>query len=183
MGVPRKRGVPRMIAVAGGKGGVGKSTLAANLALAIGRLGHRVSLVDADLGAANLHTMLGVLHPPSGIADLIDDRVDSLDEIALSVAPTVRLIPGTSRPGAASLGTAQKLRLIRAIAHLDADAVVVDVGAGTSYTIVDLVGACDVKLFVLAPQLPSLHNAYALLKACVHRMVRRLSIDETQQGL
>ncbi|MEO7096089.1 MAG: P-loop NTPase, partial [Polyangiales bacterium] len=55
MSAQRKKAVPRMVAIAGGKGGVGKSTVAANLALAIGRLGHRVALVDADLGAANLH--------------------------------------------------------------------------------------------------------------------------------
>jgi flagellar biosynthesis protein FlhG len=183
MAVQPKRATPRMVAIAGGKGGVGKSTLAANLALAIGRHGHRVTLVDGDLGAANLHTMLGVLNPPSGIAEFLDDRVDTLDEVALQVAPTVNLVPGTSRPGAANLGTAQKLRFIRAVAKLDTDVVVVDVGAGTSFTVVDLVGACDLKLFVMTPQLPSLHNAYALMKACVHRVVRRLSVDETQQNL
>jgi flagellar biosynthesis protein FlhG len=107
---------PRIIAIAGGKGGVGKSTVAVNLALAIGRLGHRVSLVDADLGAANLHTMLGVLHPPSSIADFLDQRVDTLDEVSVQVAPLVELVPGTSRPDVANVMGVEKLRLLRAIA-------------------------------------------------------------------
>ena len=180
---PRKKAVPRIIAIAGGKGGVGKSTVAANLALALGRLGHRVALVDADLGAANLHTMMGALHPARSLSDFLDHNIETLDEARLNVGPNVDLIPGASRPGSANLPSAQKLRLIRAIARLDADCILVDVGAGTSYTVVDLVGAADIKLLVVAPQLPSLHNAYALLKACVHRVIRKLSDDETHISL
>lgn len=176
MAAQRKaRPAPRIVTVAGGKGGVGKSTVAANLAVAIGRLGQRAVLVDGDLGAANLHTMLGAVSPSAGLAELLDHRVDSLDEVSVPVAPSVRLVPGTTRPGAANLPSAQKLRLLRGIARIDADCVVVDVGAGTSYHVVDLIAIADVKLFVLAPQLPALHNGYALVKACVHRIVRRLA--------
>jgi len=182
--VPRKREVPRIIAVAGGKGGVGKSTIAVNLALALGRLGHRVTLVDADLGAANLHTMLGLLNPSAGLADFLDHKVDTLDALKVRVLlPTLHLVPGTSRPGAANLGKPDKLRMLDAIAALDADCVIVDVGAGAAFNVVDFVVAADHKLFVLTPQLPSLHNGYALLKACVHRVVHRLAIGEVEQNL
>jgi flagellar biosynthesis protein FlhG len=184
MATQPRRGALRTIAIAGGKGGVGKSTIAANLALAIARLGHRVTLIDADLGAANLHTMLGVVNPMSSIADFLDHRVDTLDALKTPVAaPTLTLVPGTSRPGVADLNKPDKLRLLDAIAHLDADCAVIDVGAGSSYNVVDLFAAADHKLLVLTPQLPSLHNAYALLKACVHRVVRRLALDDIQQSL
>jgi flagellar biosynthesis protein FlhG len=180
----RKPQVPRIVAVGGGKGGVGKSTVAVNLALALARLGHRVTLVDADLGAANLHTMLGVLNPTIGLGDFLDHRVDTLDALkAPVVVPTLSLVSGSSRPGAANLGKRDKLRLLGAIAHLDADCVVLDVGAGSSFNVVDFVAAADHKLLVLTPQLPSLHNAYALLKACVHRVVRRLALDDVEQRL
>jgi flagellar biosynthesis protein FlhG len=180
----RKPSVPRIVAVGGGKGGVGKSTVAVNLAIALARLGHRVTLVDADLGAANLHTMLGVLNPITGLGDFLDHRVDTLDALkAPVVVPTLSLVSGTSRPGAANLGKRDKLRLLGAIAHLDADCVVLDVGAGSSFNVVDLVAAADHKLLVLTPQLPSLHNAYALIKACVHRVVRRLALDDVEQRL
>jgi flagellar biosynthesis protein FlhG len=182
--VPRKPAVPRIVAVGGGKGGVGKSTVAVNLALALARLGHRVTLVDADLGAANLHTMLGVVNPTTGLGDFLDHRVDTLDALkAPVVIPTLSLVSGTSRPGAANLVKRDKLRLLDAIAHLDADCVVLDVGAGSSFNVVDLVAAADHKLLVMTPQLPSLHNAYALVKACVHRVVRRLALDDVQQRL
>lgn len=176
--------IPRLIAVAGGKGGVGKSTVAVNLALALGRLGHRVTLVDADLGAANLHTMLGAVRIERSLADFLDQRVDTLDELKLPVIlPTLTLVSGTSRPGAANLDKPDKLRLLSAIARIDADCVVIDVGAGASYHVVDLVAIADHKLVVMTPQLPSLHNAYALVKACVHRVVRRLAVDDVQQQL
>src|ERR1043165_6429481 len=150
MAARRKPGVPRIIAVAGGKGGVGKSTIAANLALALGRLGHRVTLVDADLGAANLHTMFGLLNPTNGLAAFLDHSVETLNALKTRVClPTLTLIPGTSRPGAANLNKADKLRMIDAIARLDADCVIVDVGAGTSFNVVDFVAAADHKLFVL----------------------------------
>jgi flagellar biosynthesis protein FlhG len=178
--MPRR---PRIVAIAGGKGGVGKSTIAANLALAIGRLGQRVIVVDADFGAANLHTMFNVLRPTSTLADFIDHRTDELEPLLVRVAPTVELVAGTSRPGAANLDALEKLRLLRALHRVPCDCIVLDVGAGTSYTVVDLVAASDLKLFVVTPQLPSLHNAYALLKACVHRVVRKLSPDETHQAL
>jgi flagellar biosynthesis protein FlhG len=184
MGMQPRRSALRTIAIAGGKGGVGKSTIAVNLAFAIARLGHRVTLIDADLGAANLHTMLGVVNPISSIADFLDHRVDTLDTLKTPVAaPTLTLVPGTSRPGAADLSKTDKLRLLDAIAHLDADCAVIDVGAGSSLNVVDLFAAADHKLLVMTPQLPSLHNAYALLKACVHRVVRRLALDDIQQSL
>jgi flagellar biosynthesis protein FlhG len=180
----RKRAATRTIAIGGGKGGVGKSTIAANLALALARLGHRVTLVDADLGAANLHTMLGVVNPPLGLADFFDHRVDTLDVLKIPVIlPTLTLVPGTSRPGSANLARADKLRMLDAIARIDADCVVLDVGAGASFNVVDFIAAADHKLLVLTPQLPSLHNAYALLKACVHRVVHRLALDDIQQRL
>src|ERR1043165_8706287 len=113
MAARRKPGVPRIIAVAGGKGGVGKSTIAVNLALALGRLGLRATLVDADLGAANLHTMLGGLHPTTGRGDFLDHRVEPLDALKTPVPiPTLTLVSGTSRPGAANLGKRDKLRLL-----------------------------------------------------------------------
>ncbi len=178
-----KRKAPRIIAIGGGKGGVGKTTVSANLALAIGRAGHRVAIIDADLGAANLHTALNVTRPAHTIGDFLDDAVDSLESTMTQVTPTVQLSAGTSRPGSADLGAAQKLRLLRAIGKLEAEVVIIDIGAGTSFTVVDLFAAADHKLLVVCPHLTSLHNAYAMLKAVVHRGVRKHANDETHKDL
>lgn len=172
---PRRR-TGRVIAVAGGKGGVGKSLIALNLAITIGRLGYRTTIVDADLGAPTLHTMIGLTRPGPGLGAFLDHEAASLDEVATDVAgaANLRLVPGSARNGAANINAGQKLRLLRAIANLGSDVVVVDVGAGSSFNTIDLVAAADLKLVVMTPQLPSLQNAYAFLKACVQRSLRRL---------
>lgn len=183
MVTPSRVASPRIVAIAGGKGGVGKSTIAVNLASSLAQSGQRVVLVDADLGAANLHTMLGLVHPAAGIGDFLINPDVCLSDVRITISPTMAFIPGSSRPGIANLTATQRLRLIRAVLRLDADCVIVDVGAGTAFNVVDLVAVADFKLFVVTPHLPSIHNAYALLKACVHRVVRRLASDDLEQGL
>ena len=176
---------PRVIAVAGGKGGVGKSTVAVNLSLALARTGRRVLLVDADFGAPNLHTMLGAFHPPRTLADFLDGHVDTLDAIAVPCAgSTCRFVPGVARPGSADIADEDVARVIDAVRGAAAELVILDVGAGASRNVLDLVLSADVKLVVLIPQLTSLHNAYAMLKACVHRAVHAHAAgDDTAQAL
>src|SRR5262249_16301077 len=115
--------------------------------------------------------------------DFLDGAVDSLDATMTQITPTVQLAAGTSRPGSANLGAAQKLRLLRAIGKLDTEVVIIDVGAGTSFTVVDLFAAADPKLLVVCRQLNSVENAYALLKAVVHRVVRKHANEETHKDL
>lgn len=174
-----KRRSGRVVAVAGGKGGVGKSVVALNLAITVGRLGYRTTIVDADLGAPTLHTMLGITRPGPGLGGFLDHEAATLAEVALDVprAPNLKLVPGSARNGAANINAGQKMRLLRAIANLGGDVVVVDVGAGSSFNTIDLVAAADLKLLVMTPQLPSLQNAYAFLKQCVQRALRRLPDD------
>ena len=168
----------RIIAVAGGKGGVGKSLVALNLAVMLGRLGYKTTIVDGDLGAPNVHTLLGVTRPGVGLGGYLEHQIETLGEAALDVGlPNLRVVPGTSKAGAANLNAGQKVRLLKAIANLGGDVVIVDVGAGTSYNTIDLVAAADLKLIVMTPQLTSLQNAYTFLKACVQRVLRRLPED------
>jgi flagellar biosynthesis protein FlhG len=180
---PRKR-AGRVVAVAGGKGGVGKSLVSLNLAVMLGRIGYRTTLVDCDLGAPNIHTLLGVTRPGPGLGGFLDHEAASLADVAVDVgAPNLRVIPGSARPGAANINAGQKLRLLRAIANLGGDIVIVDVGAGTAFNTVDFVTAADLKLLVMTPQLPSLQNAYTFLKACVQRSLRRLPDDTESRAV
>jgi len=158
------------IAVGGGKGGVGKSVVTSNLAIAFGRLGFRTLVVDADLGAANLHTMFGIDRPGATLQAFVDGRIESLEEAVVpTVVPKVFLVPGSgARLGAADLGYDRKLRLIRSMLALDADVILVDCGAGTGAGVVDLFTASDVRLVVVTPQLTSLQNAYGFLKQAVY---------------
>src|SRR5690606_27838822 len=82
-----------------------------------------------------------------------------------------------------NLYATERLRILRAVAKIEADVVLIDVGAGASYMVVDTFAAADQKLVVMSPQLTSVHNAYAMLKACVHRVIRKHVVDETQTNL
>lgn len=167
----------RIISVGGGKGGVGKSLVAANLAVACAQHGRSVVLVDADLGAPNLHTLLGVERLPRTLDSLFDHQIDALAEARLpTLVNGLELIAGSpAHPGAANIPHAQKLKLLRHLSSLDADVVVVDVGAGTSFNALDLFNVGDLRLVVTTPQLTAIQNAYAFLKGAVHRLVRQLS--------
>ncbi|MFZ5442594.1 MAG: P-loop NTPase [Myxococcota bacterium] len=167
----------RIISVGGGKGGVGKSLVACNLAVACAQHGRSVVLVDADLGAPNLHTLLGVERMPRTLDSLFDHQIESLAEARLpTLIPGLELIAGSpAHPGAANIPHAQKLKLLRHIASLEADVVMVDVGAGTSFNALDVFNVADLRLVVTTPQLTAIQNAYAFLKGAVHRLVRQLS--------
>ena len=166
---------PLSVAIGGGKGGVGKSVIALNLALSIARVGARVTLVDADLGSANLHTMLGIDRPGLTLQALLDGRVKELAEVVLPTEyPNLQLIPGSvAVPGAANLHHGRKQKLIRQLDQLACDVVVIDCGAGIHFNTVDLFTAASMQLLVASPQLVSLQNAYGFLKASVYRLLRQ----------
>jgi flagellar biosynthesis protein FlhG len=174
------RAKPRVISVGGGKGGVGKSLVAANLAVAMARLGLRVTLVDADLGAANLHTLFGIHSVGPGLQSLLDHEIESLEQAAIATCIRgLHLVRGSSATvGAANLNHGQKTRLSRHILGLDADVVMIDVGAGTSFNTLDLFDLADVKLAVVTPQLTSMQNAYGFLKGAVLRDLRSVAAGD-----
>jgi flagellar biosynthesis protein FlhG len=166
----------QVVAIGGGKGGVGKSLVAVNLAIAFAQRGRRTVLIDADLGGANLHTLFGIRRPEALLEHFLNRKVASLEEILIPSSQNgLHLICG----GMPVLGTAnpkhtQKTKLIRHILALDFEVVLMDIGAGTGYNALDLFNAADYRLVVFTPHLTSLHNGYGFLKAALHRRLERL---------
>ena len=156
---------------------MGKSVVAANLAVDMARAGSKTILVDADLGAANLHTLFDLRRAGRTLNELFTREIDSLEEAMVEVGvPNLRLIPGSSATaGAANINHAQKLKLVRQLLKLEADAVIIDVGAGISFNVIDLFNAADCRLLVITPQLTSVQNAYGFLKAAVFRIARQIA--------
>jgi len=175
----------RRISVGGGKGGVGKSIVATNLAVTMARQGHSVTLVDADLGAANLHTLLGVERAAPTLRHYLAGEIDAMAAAAHPTGiPNLHLVAGIGAvPGAPDLSAAQRTRLLEGIATLDDEVVILDVGAGTSGIVVDLFSQGELRLVVLAPQLTSIQNAYAFLKAAIHRSLTRWAETPAQRAL
>lgn len=170
----RVRG-PRVWAVGGGKGGVGKSVIAANIAASIASPTDSVALVDADLGGANLHTLLGVPSPKANLSDFISKRVSSLGEV-MTATPidNVWLVSGAkAMVEMANPNYGQKSKILRHISALRVDHVVLDLGAGTSFNVLDFFLAARKGVLVVVPEPTSVENAYHFLKAAFFRKLKR----------
>jgi len=166
---------PRIWAIGGGKGGIGKSVIATNLAVSIAGPGRRVALVDADLGGANLHTLLGVASPKANLSDFISRKVTSLGEIMTPTSiDNVWLVSGAKAlVEMANPNFGQKNKLLRHINKLDVDHVVLDLGAGTSFNVLDFFLAARKGVLVVVPEPTSVENAYHFLKAAFFRKLKR----------
>ena len=166
--------VKRIITIGGGKGGVGKSIVASNLALAIAQTGARVVLVDCDLGAANQHVLFGIDRPKPGIQGLLDRQIETLDPgLTPTPHPKLQLVAGPGASvGAANINHAEKQRIIRRIRALDADVILIDVGAGVSYNVLDFFELGAQRLMVVTPQVTSIQTAYSFLKGAVLRTLQ-----------
>lgn len=168
----------RVVAVTSGKGGVGKTTLAVNLAASLSARGVRTVLVDADLGTANADILCGVT-PHARLDHVVtelpvhDGARRSLADIAMTAPGGFRLVPGSAGIARlADLSESQQRALLSDFTALqdESDAILVDTGAGVGRNVIRFVAASDVALIVLNPEPTSLTDAYALIK-CLHRDV------------
>lgn len=167
--------IGRIIAIGGGKGGVGKSLVSTNLAVALARLGARVVVLDADLGAPNLHTMYGIMRPQRTIEDFLLGHCSTLEEVALPTSvPGLRVICGSGGAlGSANPSFQSKQRLLDQLGRLPADCLLIDVGAGVDLNTIDFFNAADTRLVVMVPEITSLQNGYAFLKLALFRRLQR----------
>lgn len=162
----------QIIPVASGKGGVGKSLLSANLAIALGQAGKRVLLADLDLGASNLHLVIGQSAPKTGIGTFFTGQSKFTDIITPTEYENVYFIAGDSElPGLTSLKASQKNDLIRNFLRVNADYLILDLGAGTHLTILDMFLLSPQGIIVVAPTVTSTLNGYLFLKNAVFRMM------------
>jgi flagellar biosynthesis protein FlhG len=165
---PASLRLARTLAVASGKGGVGKSTIALGIAMAAAERGVKTALVDADLGLANLDLLCGV-RPERTAADWLGGRAQ-LSQCFVTVAPRLWLLPGASGIARlADLERPHRERLIEGLARVAAhvEFMVVDLGAGIGAGTLDIAAAADRLLLVATPEPTSLADAYGFAKACV----------------
>jgi flagellar biosynthesis protein FlhG len=165
----------RIIPVASGKGGVGKSLVSANLGVAFAQVGQKVVVVDLDLGASNLHLVLGHRAPKKGIGTFLNHTRGSFDEvIAETDVKGLRFIPGdTEIPGLANLKAAQLKALVKQLIALkdNTDILILDLGAGTHQSILDFFLLSGQGIVVSAPAVTAVLNAYVFLKNTVFRLM------------
>ena len=156
---------PKAIAVASGKGGVGKTSIAVNLALCLAKMGNRVTVFDADLGLANAEVLLGIV-PPYSLFEVLYGGM-TLEEIAVQGPYGIRVISGGS--GFLEMSNLdrsrrqQLLRMFNQFVNKD-EIVLIDTGAGINKNVLGFVAAAEEVIIVITPEPTSLTDAYALIK-------------------
>ncbi|MES9904082.1 MAG: MinD/ParA family protein [Sedimenticola sp.] len=155
----------RVMAVTGGKGGVGKTNVAVNLSVAFAELGKRVMLLDADLGLANIDVMLG-LHPEHDLSHVLSGE-RNLEEVVIDGPLGIKVVPGASGvQQMAELSEAEHAGLISAFSDIgqDLDILIVDTAAGISDTVISFSRAVQELIVVVCDEPASITDAYAMIK-------------------
>lgn len=165
----------KLWSIGGGKGGIGKSIFTLGLGISLARLGYKIIVMDADLGGANLHTLMGVRYPPHNLEDFLLRRIQRLEDIIIETGVKgIGLICGADDIlGAANPTYSQKVRILSQIEELAADYVLLDLGAGTSFNTLDFFNYSPGKLCLLTSQATSLQNGYGFIKSALYRQVSR----------
>lgn len=179
------RGARRMLAVGGGRGGVGKSLVAQNLAIYLAQLGKNVTLVDLDPTGSNMHTQFGIAahtYPPP-VDGAIEELVKAL--VPTSV-PGLSILPGPhdAIEPPLQLRAGRKSRWLARLRSLPTDYLVIDVGPGHSHLPVDVMLAADFAICVTVPEPPAIEATYRFVRAAYRRRLRRALVkDRFRLGL
>jgi len=162
------------ISIGSGKGGTGKTMVAANLALLLAKTGKKVCLVDLDVGGADIHMLFGLFEPKRTLSDFLTRQVDSISEVihTLYSYNGLQIIPGTGETLQTSNMTYQeKHRLLRGLESLEVDVLLIDVGAGTSYHALDFFMQSDIQICVTLPEPTAIMDLYTFLQLATIRKV------------
>lgn len=161
-------------AVGGGKGGVGKSLVSANVAICLALMGNKVVAVDLDLGGANLHTCLGLPIPQVTLSDYVSKKITNFEDL---LVPTpinnLKIISGAQDElGMANLKHMHKNQIIRKLGDIDADYILFDLGAGTAFNTIDFFITADKGILVVLPEPTSIENTYRFIKSVFYRRLK-----------
>lgn len=183
----RERSTPRqVIAMASGKGGVGKSIIAASIGIYLAQLGKQVVLVDANLGSGNLHTLVGAEQSEPSLQSFLSKDLKRLRDATITTPfSNMGLISGHGDGmGTANPRPAQKNRLLSQLRALPTDYVVIDTAPGTGFNTLDTFLAADVHIVVMQPEPSAIESAFRLIKSAFLRKVRGLDgIDKLADRL
>ena len=171
--------------IGGGKGGSGKSFVTGSLGILLAKQGYRTLLIDLDMGAANLHTIVGIPYPEKSISDFINKKVGTLEETIVSTdIPNLHFISSAmNNLDIANLAHEQKMKLLRGIAKLTFEYILLDLGAGTSFNTIDFFMISNSGILVTTPEPTSIENIYRLIRSVYFRKIRQVLKAHNFRGL
>ena len=175
--------------IGGGKGGVGKSFITASLGALIAKWGKKVVIIDLDLGASNLHTMLGMQSPDIGLNSFLNKTVQDLERAAVpTIIPNLFLISSFHcYMEIANLFHAHKVKIIEAIKKLPFDYVFLDLGPGTNFNTLDFFLTSGEGILICTPEPTSIENSFRFIKTIYYRklklMIKRHIFDSVQKEI
>jgi len=168
--------VTHIYPIGGGKGGSGKSFVTGSLGILLAKQGYRTLLIDIDFGAANLHTILGIPHPEKSISDFVNKRVGTLEETVVPTPiPELYFISSAmNNLDITGLAHEQKMKLLRHIAKLPYEYILLDLGAGSSFNTIDFFMISNSGILVTTPEPTSIENIYRLIRSVYIRKIRQV---------
>jgi len=162
-------------AIAGGKGGTGKSMVTAGLAVRLAGQGRQVILADADFGGPNLHTIMGIKRPKRSISDFFSEGVSLQELLVETPLSNLKLLPGDYRTlDAGTITITQREKFFRHLKTLPTDLVLADLGAGSGMHTVDTFLMADRPILVTTPEVTSLDNLYLFVKKALFRHLNQV---------
>ncbi len=175
----------KILPIASGKGGVGKSFFVSNLSVILGEMGQKIVAVDLDLGGSNLHSILGIKNNLKGLGYFINNKNAQFNEIVHETEyKNLRFIPGDSLyVGTANLPFFRKKKIITELNKLDADWVILDLGSGTALNTIDFFLISNCGILVTTPDLTAILNLYSFIKNAVYRYMTMVFPKKTEVGM
>ncbi len=173
-----------IIAVGGGKGGIGKSVLSTNLAVGLALSGQKVILVDTDFGSSNLHALLGISDPKFGFHELFLKEGGDVSSLLLDTGiSNLKFLSGAGDlVGSANISRKHIEKILKSIKALKADNIILDLGPGTAFNVIDYFNISDQGVVLTLPEMPSFMNTFSFLKAALfQRISKELSEREELQ--
>ena len=162
-----------IIAVGGGKGGIGKSLVCTNLAIGMALSGQKVILMDTDFGASNLHALLGINNPAHGFQDFFKEDVSNHQSLLIDTGiSNLKFVSGAGdNPGSANIDTEKINKVISFIKNLEADTILLDLGPGTNYNVIDFFNISTQNVVLTTPEMTSVMKTFSFIRSALFRRV------------
>jgi len=162
-----------IIAVGGGKGGIGKSVVCTNLAIGMALSGQKVVLIDTDFGASNLHALLGINNPAHGFQDFFKENFSDRQSLLIDTGiSNLKFVSGAGdNPGSANIDADKVNTIISFIKNLETDTILLDLGPGTNFNVIDFFNISMQSVVLTTPEITSVMKTFSFIRSVLFRRI------------